>query len=483
MIRKTDPQAIAPYLRDASNVSGGKASAVIIPENIGELIAFLQTHPRHSPQPITIAGAGTGVTASRIPSSGIVLSLERFNQIGEIEDASITVGPAVRLAELETKLGATPYFYPPNPTEMSAFIGGTIATNASGSRSYKFGATRNYILELELVLADGRIITLPRGKKITSPLEFADGSSIFFPEVRYRSPLCKNAAGYYVQSGMDWIDLFTGSDGTLAIVTQAKLKLLPRPLDFISGVLFFSEEELCWQLVEAIRSQTSGDIAPCSLEYFDRFSLERLRKKYGTIPDCAQAALFFEEDVMKDYDTALETWYEFLNGEEVLLDDSWFAQNSKNIRHFQEFRHDLPLMLNEENSRQSRQKIGTDMAVGNKHFMDMMVFYRDCLSRSEIDYVIFGHIGDNHLHINLLPKKEEMDRARDTCQTLVDQILKWNGTISAEHGVGKLKKEYFLQMVGRQALGELKQIKKSIDPGQLLGVGNILLETPSKNPG
>jgi len=468
VIRKTDRQAIAPYLQDASNWAGGKADEVVIPETTAELIDFLKANKR----PITVAGAGTGLTASRIPVSGVVVSMERFNAIGVLEDSAVTVGAAVRLADLETHLQST--FYPPNPTEMRAFIGGTIATNASGPRSYKFGATRDYILQLELVLADGRLVNLSRGQTIDAPLQCADGSAVHFPKVSYRSPLCKNAAGYYVQPGMDWIDLIVGSDGTLAIITQAKLKLLPRPADFISGVLFFNEEESCWRLVESVRAGKRDSIRPCALEYFDQHSLQRLKPKYSAIPENARAALFFEQDVLgkKDYDPLLTAWSEFLEDEAVA--DTWFAQSRKDIEHFHRFRHDLPLILNEENSKLGRVKIGTDMAVEDKHFMAMMRFYRDQLGDCGLDYVMFGHIGDNHLHINLLPGETEVDRAHATYRTLVNQILKWHGTISAEHGIGKLKKEYFKQMAGQQALRDLTQIKKSIDPAGLLGVGNIL---------
>jgi len=472
MIRKTDPQAVAPYLKDASNFSGGKAAAVVIPETVAELIDFL----RINEEPITVAGAGTGLTASRIPFSGIVVSLERLNKIGPLENSVITVEPAVRLAELEAHLRSTAWFYPPNPTEMLAFIGGTIATNASGSRSYKFGATRDYVVELEVVLADGRLARPVRGQTVDAPLECAGGAPVQFPNIRYRSPLCKNAAGYYVRPGMDWIDLFVGSDGTLGIITQAKLRLLPRPADFISGVLFFSREEFCWQLVKTLKTGAQPLVRPCSLEYFDRYALQRLRPKYGAIPGRAAAALFFEQDVAAaaDYDPLLQAWYGFLEAEDVLLDDSWFAQSPRDQEHFYRFRHEIPLILNEENSRLGRVKIGTDMAVGDEHFLDMMRFYRGRLEQSGLDYVMFGHIGDNHLHINLLPGREEAGAARDTCQSLVDQILTWRGTISAEHGVGKLKKDYFRQMVGERALCELRQIKERLDPGGRLGVGNIL---------
>ncbi len=472
MIRKTDPQAIAPYLKDASNFTGGHADEVLIPETSGELAEFLKSNDR----PVTVSGAGTGVTASRIPFGGIIVSLERLNAIGEIENGTLDVGPAVSLKDLQEKLESTSYFYPPNPTETLASLGGTLATNASGSRSYKFGVTRDYVVQADIVLADGGTVTLSRGTLISEPLLLDDGREISFPEIEYVSPACKNAAGYYVRPGMDWLDLFIGSDGTLCIFTRIRLRLLPRPADFISGILFFNEEETCWKLVDSIRSVSPGKISPCSLEYFDQFSLIRLRKKFGTVPDRAQAALFFEQDVGReeDYDPLLQTWFEFLEGQEVMLDDSWFSRDYRDLKKCHEFRHAIPIMLNEENSRRGRTKIGTDMAVPDKYYMGMMRFYKQELSESGLDYVVFGHLGDNHLHINFLPGEGESEKALKTYQTLADQILKWEGTVSAEHGIGKLKKEFFARMAGPRALEDFRQIKKTLDPGGLLGLGNII---------
>jgi D-lactate dehydrogenase (cytochrome) len=471
MITKIDPQTVAPYLRDASNFSGGQARAVVIPESPAELQDFLKSNR----EPITIAGAGTGLTASRIPASGIVVSLEKFNAVGELRDGAIEVGPAVALASLQERLLGTGFFYPPNPTETWASIGGTAATNASGSRSYKFGVTRDYILEAELALADGRMTRLDRSMKITAPLVLRDGSRLHFPKVDYASPRCKNAAGYYVRPGMDWLDLFIGSDGTLGIFTSIRLQLKPQPADFISGVLFFDQEEHCWRLVEALKKRDHHSLSPCSLEYFDRRSLSRLRNKFAAVPLRAHAALFFEQDVgeKSDYDPLLEQWHDFLSLADVMLDDSWFAQTDKEVREFHAFRHELPQIINEENSRLGRVKMGTDMAVGDPHFLDMMRFYRDTLEGCGLDYVVFGHIGDNHLHINLLPDPARTDTAQGVYQALVRQVLEWSGTVSAEHGIGKLKKNYFRQMVGDKALGELKTLKRMLDPDWILGVGNL----------
>jgi D-lactate dehydrogenase (cytochrome) len=471
MFKKTDPKTIAPYLKDASNFLEGQASEVIIPETREELVAYLKENEK----PVSLAGAGTGLTASRIPLSGVVVSLERFNKMESVVDGTIRIGPAVTLQDLKDHLQNSGWFYPPNPTEWLASIGGTLATNASGARSYKFGTTRQFVLEADIVLSDGRTASVRRGDTVDRPLQLDDGSTIDFPPINFRSPECKNAAGYFVQPGMDWLDIFVGSDGTLCVFTECTLKLLKAPADFLSGILFFEKEEVCWELLEKIRDSKSSKISPCSLEYFDRRSLHRLKQKYGNIPKNAQAALFFEQDVasQQEYDSSLEGWYEFLEQEKVLLDDSWFAQGPKDVEKFNDFRHDLPLMINEENSRLGRVKMGTDMAVGDEYFRKMMEFYRDELTASGLDFVMFGHIGDNHLHINLLPDNKQMAMARETYATLVDQILKWGGTISAEHGVGKLKKEYYHKMIGDQALGELREIKKKLDPRGRLGVGNL----------
>ena len=470
MIYKTDPQAISPYLQDASNYLGGFADKVVIPESIEELSSFLKTNT----QQITIAGAGTGMTASRIPESGCIISLEQFDSIGNPENGIIDVGPAASLANLYKKLEATEYFYPPNPTESLASIGGTLATNASGSRSYKFGVTRDYVLEADIILADGNSIALKRGLTIDTPLNTSDGRQLFFPEISYKSPLCKNAAGYYVRPNMDWLDLLIGSDGTLGVFTRIRLKLKNRPSSFISGILFFHKEEECWDFVDLIKKINSKFINPCSLEYFDRHALNRLRKKFTNIPLNAQSALFFENDIdrQSDHDPALEAWFDYLK-ETSALSDSWIAQSSSDLKRFHEFRHAIPVLLNEENSRLKRTKIGTDMAVPCLHFMDMMFFYKNELERTGIDYVIFGHVGDNHLHINFLPDEQEIPKVHKLYSRLVRQVLEWNGTVSAEHGIGKLKKKYFLMMVGEETLTQLKAIKEIFDPEFILGKGNI----------
>lgn len=470
MIRKTNKESIEPYLRDASNYSGGKVEEVLIPDNVDELVSVLKSDLR----PVTIAGAGTGLTASRIPSEGIIISLERFNELGEAADGEIWLGPAVTLVNLQENLKKTNYFYPPNPTETNASIGGTLATNASGSRSYKFGVTRNFVNAVDCILADGRRVLIKRGHKITEPLLLEGGSEIEFPEIKYISPNCKNTAGYFIQPKMDWLDLFIGSDGTLGIFVNICLKLIPRPDAFLSGVLFFEKEKFCWELIPKIKS--TNYVSPCSLEYFDRYSLNLLREGYPNIPVQAEAALFFEEDVedQNDYDATLDVWVEFLVDKNILLDESWFAQDQNDVQVFHEFRHQIPILVNEKNSRAGREKIGTDMAVPDKFFNDMMIFYNKTLFGKGLPYVIFGHLGDNHLHINLLPDSSQQKLAESLYDELARKIISWGGTVSAEHGIGKKKKKYFYEMVGKENIEDLKKIKNALDPQARLGMGNIL---------
>ena len=276
---------------------------------------------------------------------------------------------------------------------------------------------------------------------------------------------------------MDWLDLFIGSDGTLGIFIRICLKLLPQPASFLSGILFFEEEKICWDLSSAIKLQTS--ISPCSLEYFDRFSLKILREKYPNIPLKARAALFFEEDVKKHeiYDLKMENWFKFLGDKNIFLDDSWFSQNEKDNKTFHEFRHQIPIIINEKNSQAGREKIGTDMAVADNFFIEMMEFYEKILSNSKIPYVIFGHLGDNHLHINLLPKPSQVLLAKTVYDEIAQKIILWKGTVSAEHGIGKNKRRYLYKMVGQKNIEELKVIKNALDPFDRLGKGNMFLLT------
>ena len=230
MIIKKTPDEIQNYLVDASNFHG-HCEAVYIPSNTNEIQNIL-SDANNKKQKITIAGNGTGLTGARVPQGGIVISTEKMNKVIEInsEKKFAVVEPAVILNDFQDKVRGYNLLYPPDPTEGNCYIGGTIATNASGEKTFKYGSTRVYVNKIEVVLAEGDLLKLERGKWIANEykLNFKTVSGkeykIEIPVINM--PLTKNAAGYYCKKNMDAIDLFIGSEGTLGVVAKAELKLV-----------------------------------------------------------------------------------------------------------------------------------------------------------------------------------------------------------------------------------------------------------------
>src|SRR5688500_5908686 len=224
MQTKADSDEIQSFLSDASFIRGGYADRVVLPESVEEVAEVLAAANRDR-VPVTVSGAGTGTVGGRVPFGGIVIATDKLHHIKSVardENGGHAVAEAgVRLIDLQRAVDADGLFYPPDPTERTCFLGGTIATNASGSRTFKYGPTRNYIERLKIVLATGDVIELRRGDlqerddgHVTIPLP--SGRTINAKLPTYQMPnVRKHASGYFVAPGMDVIDLFIGSEGTL----------------------------------------------------------------------------------------------------------------------------------------------------------------------------------------------------------------------------------------------------------------------------
>src|SRR3954454_19970693 len=254
------------YLEDASGFRGF-ADEVLVPANESELLEIVD-RARRSKTPLTIAGAGSGITGGRCPEGGWLVSMEKFTRL-EIQPSLAVCGAGVHLMNLHAAARQSGQFYPPDPTETLAAVGGTIACNASGSRSFKYGATRRWIERLRVVLMDGRVLDVRRGDRIDFDV----------PEIP-QPKACKHSAGYPLAPGMDWIDLFTGSEGTLGIVIEASLKLLPSAKWILSGVVFFRGED------DALDALDAWLPVAClrMLEYIDGDALDLIRARYPEIP-------------------------------------------------------------------------------------------------------------------------------------------------------------------------------------------------------
>lgn len=502
MLTKSQPDEIQSFLADSSQVGGGFAERVVFPETIEEVAAVLG-EASHARTPVTISGAGTGTVAGRVPFGGVVLATGKLNQIKEIVHDDCGGGHAVAeagviLGDFQRAVESEGLLYPPDPTERSCFLGGTVATNASGARTFKYGPTRTYVERLQIALATGEVIDLRRGElhaeadnAIAIPLP--SGRLIEARLPTYRMPqVRKHASGYYVAPGMDAIDLFIGSEGTLGVIVEIEVKLLPKPEGLLSGVVFFKSEAALLAFVREARErslqarliagsrgpQNSLGIDARALEYFDVESLRFLRQKYEQVPEEATGAIFFEQETTPTTEDSLLTeWLGVLERNQAMAEASWFATNEADQAKLREFRHALPVLMNEWFARHNQRKVSTDMAVPDEAFAGMLRFYQDSLRGGSLRYTIFGHIGDNHVHVNILPRNDdEAAKAWEIYRTFIHRAVEVGGTISAEHGIGKLKREYLLELYGEDHLREMAAMKRAFDPAGILGRGNIFSE-------
>jgi D-lactate dehydrogenase (cytochrome) len=525
MLTKSNVDEIQSYLSDASYMQAGNAERVVFPDTSEEVAEVLASATRER-TPVTVSGAGTGTVAGRVPFGGIVIATDNLNCIKSLGHDNgggrAVVEAGVVLADLQRFVEAQGLFYPPDPTERGCFIGGNVATNASGARTFKYGPTRNYIERLKVCLATGEILDLRRGdfradgaNQVKIPLSARHDLEAVLPS--YQMPqVRKNASGYYVAPGMDVVDLFIGSEGTLGVITEIEVALIPKPESLLSGVVFFSANDKLLEFVREARAFSlanrerfePGRLGPLmekalevtdrrqrshsdadtegvgklidarALEYFDRESLEFLRQKYDSIPASATGALFFEQEITaSSEDNVMSEWLSLLEKHEALIDESWFAANESDQTKLREFRHALPVLMNEWFARYNQRKISTDMSVPDDEFAGMLAFYEDLLQASKLRYTIFGHIGDNHVHVNILPRNDpEAEQGREIYWKFVRHAVKVGGTISAEHGIGKLKREYLRELYGEEHVREMAALKKAFDPAGILGRGNIFDE-------
>jgi D-lactate dehydrogenase (cytochrome) len=475
---KINPDEVQLYLGDASFIREGHAERVVFPESIDE-VSDVVANANRDRIPVTVSGAGTGTVGGRVAFGGIVLATDKLNRIKSIvhqEDGGFAVvEPAVILSDLQRAVDQEGLLYPPDPTERGCYVGGTVATNASGARTFKYGPTRNYVSRLKVVLASGEVLDLRRGAVHADAHGILRlGQSIELKLPNYRRPSTrKNASGYFVAPGMDAIDLFIGSEGTLGVICEIEVRLIPKPQGLLSGVVFFADEADVLALVADAREHADAR----ALEFFDNESLNFLRTKYPTIPANAVGAIFFEQETNEtNEESVLDQWQTLLDKHHA-FPDSWFATNEQDQAKLREFRHQLPVLMNEWFAHYKQRKVSTDMAVPDAAFPGMFRLYKDTLLSSGLRYTIFGHIGDNHVHVNILPRNDEEGvRARELYIQFLKYAASVGGTLSAEHGVGKLKRDYLHFFYTDDQLLAMAAMKKSLDPNGILGRGNIFSE-------
>jgi D-lactate dehydrogenase (cytochrome) len=485
MIIKTNKSDFESYIIDAANIKGN-CEAVYFPESEDEICQLLKEF-NLTKQKVTISAGRTGLNSGSVPQDGVLISLEKLNKIISIDvkNKYVTVQPGVILEDLQNEVNKLKLFYPPDPTETNCTIGGTVANNSSGARTFKYGSTRNFVEEIVVILPTGEKLRIKRGNQFIenfkTDISLVDGTKLQIIAPDYKMPKVKHAAGYYVEADMDLIDLFIGSEGTLGVITEIKLNLIDVPENVLSMLIFFNEENNLFSFISEIRHRSNREndiIALREIEFFDKNSLQLLSEDYQNIPVTSKGAIWIEQEINPQNEEKILTEIESLiNGHNGDIENIWFAINENERNKLKVFRHALPLKVNDIISARGLIKVGTDTAVPDENFEEFYNYTVELIEDNNLNFVAYGHIGNFHLHFNLLPRNDsELKLCREIYGKICKKSVELNGTISAEHGIGKLKINYLVEMFGEENIIKMAKLKKSLDPNMILNVGNIFDE-------
>lgn len=501
------------YQSDESKMTG-RAVHVIIPVDESELREAVRIN-NFKGNPITVAGMRTGVCGGCVATEGDVISLERMSGVMGVgrDDRGyfLRVLPCTTLSEIDrvlrtrdfgklsditdgavASLAAEPtgYFYPVDPTEMEGSIGGNIACNSSGPRTYKYGPTRDWVRRLMVVLPEGQHIDIARGDIKADGRRFCIPAGRAFysfdiPSYDYNTDV-KNATGPMFGEGMDLVDLFIGSEGIFGIVAEADIYIAPRH-ELVSNILFFPSDRDCLNAVRDIRADDLVD--PEFLEYMDGRSLDLIRGVMASdpalirvpkIPEGARSALFFDMQQVGDMDSRYARLKTIAEAHGGSLDMSWCGHDEQDRRRMRELRHAIPRSVFEyvaslKTRMPSIHKMGTDMSVPDASADEMMSYYSEQLDGAGLDYVIFGHIGNNHPHVEIILKSmDDFHKAEEVYSRFAEKAVSLGGSPSAEHGIGKIKTPYMEMMYGPEGVEQIRRIKNVLDPKGILCRGNLI---------
>lgn len=514
------------YLKDESRQIG-VADSIDFPKTEEEVVKMVKECAINN-IPITTQGARTGLAASAVPFGGHIINLSRMNNItgARYDDENgrffLKLQPGVLLSEIrkglanksfitanwdDKSLDALNYmdkgewFYSTDPTETSASIGGMAACNASGAKSFRYGSTRDHVEFIRVVLADGDVLSLRRGQHYAKNGKFSliteNGREITGELPKYKMPhVKKNTSGYFNMPNMDMLDLFIGSDGTLGIITEIEIELNKTQKSDWGVTIFMPDEDKALDLVRALRGeQIFRDVPqiklkPSAIEFFSHKALEMLRFQQKTNPafasiqeikDGYHTAVFIEIEGDRD-DEIWEGIEELgdiiakLGGDE---EATWVANNKSSLEKLHLFRHACPecvnMQIDEAKKTDSRiTKLGTDMSVPDEKLKEAMKMYNADIKKNNLHAVIFGHVGNNHLHVNIIPRNmDEYNKGKELFLVWAEKVTAMGGAVSAEHGVGKLKVPFLEKMYNSEEINEMRKLKRIFDPQQMFNRGTI----------
>jgi len=438
------------YSHDETEDYSFMPDVVLKPRNADEISVIMKRCNEHL-IPVTPRGGGTGLSGGALPTKkGVVISMERFNKILEIDELNLqaTVEPGVITEVFQNAVKEKGLFYPPDPSSKgTCFLGGNLAENSGGPKAVKYGVTRDYVLNLEVVLPTGEIIWTAAN-------------------------VLKNSTGYNLTQ------LMCGSEGTLGIITKIVFKLRPFPKKDVTLLApFTSNEEAC----RAIAAIFKSGVAPSGLEFVEREALERtqkyLKEEMGEtvavdLPDNIQAHLLMELDgnddevLMRDAETILEVLETFDTGEVL------FADNQARKDELWKLRRNVSPAVNAYSLTKAE-----DVVVPRGNLPALISAIKEIGNNYGFNSVCYGHAGDGNLHINIM--KEQLSDAywdkevNEGIKEIFIKVVELGGTLSGEHGIGIAKRPYMSLAMPEINLNLMRGIKKVFDPNTILNPEKI----------
>lgn len=438
----TEKEDLIPYAFDGTAALKQMPGVVVFPTTTEEVAAVLKLAQRTGTAVVT-RGAGTGLSGGSLPTPDcVVLCLVRMDRVLEVDRANLTLlaeAGAVTQA-ISDAAGGAGLFYPPDPGSMKAStIGGNVAENSGGLRGLKYGVTRNYVMGLEVVLPDGEVLWT--GNKCV-----------------------KDVAGYSLK------DLFIGSEGTLGVITQVLLRLIPKPAARKTLLATFAQMDTAAQTVSDI---IADQIIPCTLEFLDQTTVRCVEDfaKVGLPVDC-QALLLMETDGHPAAVTEEAARMEAIARKNGATEVRVAADEAEGIRLAVARRSAFSAL-----ARVSPTTILEDVTVPRSELARMVRFVQAVAEKYRLRIGTFGHMGDGNLHPTFLTNErnhEEMHRVEAAFREIFDEAIRLGGTITGEHGIGVSKKAFLPKFAGESGMRVMRELRRALDPKNLLNPGKVL---------
>lgn len=424
------------YLSDTLGRLRGRAAALVFVESTEEVSGILREAHRRG-VPVTPRGAGTNLVGSTVPADGgIVLDFTRMNRILELDrdTMTVTVEPGILLEDLQRYVENEGLFYPPDPGEKASTIGGNISTNAGGMRAVKYGVTRDYVRGLEVVLADGTVMTVG-GKNV------------------------KDA------SGLSLKNLFIGSEGTLCVITKCILRLIPKPAFSKSALVPYPDLE---SGIRSVLTVLQADVNPTAVEFIQR-DVVKLGEDFSGVryprPDAGSYILLTFDGRRTEVESALEDIRELTlrTGalEFIPLDDPGYAADIWKVR---------GALVKAVEAASEQEPV--DIVVPISRTAEFIRFVRRTEAESGLRMVSFGHAGDGNVHLCVVrgDRSEEAWRTdlRAAMEKVYAKACELGGVPSGEHGIGLSKRHYFLRETAKENIAAMNRIKDALDPKHIL---------------